>query len=156
MAGPFDARRHDAGGDDGGFEQAQIIAGKIKHFREVARFGCGPEVHAGEAKQRLLNDAQVGFHGRFRLAVATMHSEIDRDIQHARALGKVHAEEENVAPRTVGQVHPDRGPLAQDRIAAVPGLRRNSSGRRRSGWSAGCPMRNIHWLPRTERTLRRT
>ena len=26
----------------------------------------------------------------------------------------------------------------------------------RSGWSAGWPMRNIHWLPRTERTLRRT
>ena len=32
----------------------------------------------------------------------------------------------------------------------------NSSGRMRSGWSAGWPMRNIHWLPRTERTLRRT
>ena len=29
-------------------------------------------------------------------------------------------------------------------------------GRMRKGWSAGCPMRNIHWLPRTERTLRRT
>ena len=26
----------------------------------------------------------------------------------------------------------------------------------RSGWSAGWPMRNIHWLPRTDRTLRRT
>ena len=25
-----------------------------------------------------------------------------------------------------------------------------------SGWSAGWPMRNIHWLPRTLRTLRRT
>ena len=31
-----------------------------------------------------------------------------------------------------------------------------SSGRTRSGWSAGWPVRNIHWLPRTERTLRRT
>ena len=35
---------------------------------------------------------------------------------------------------------------------AVPG--RSSSLRMRRGWSAGCPIRNIHWFPRTERTLR--
>ena len=44
------------------------------------------------------------------------------------------------------------------RIGNGPSVGRSpsSSGRIRSGWSAGWPMRNIHWLPRTERTLRRT
>ena len=44
--------------------------------------------------------------------------------------------------------------IGKEQAAGFPGAM--SSGRIRSGWSAGWPMRNIHWLPRTERTLRRT
>ena len=37
-----------------------------------------------------------------------------------------------------------------------PSPRRISSGRTRTGWSSAWPTRNIHWLPRLARTLRRT
>ncbi len=85
-----------------------------------------------------------------------MHAEIDGDIEHARALGKIHAEEKDVAPRAVREIHAHRRALAQDRVRAVRSRGAAARARKRSGWSFGCPMRNIHWLPRTVRTLRRT
>ncbi len=74
------------------------------------------EIDAGEAQHRLLDHAQAGFHRRGGFLVAAVDGEIDRDVEHFRALGIVHAEEEDITPAAMGQVHADRRALAQDRI----------------------------------------
>ena len=66
LAGTFDARRHDAAGDDGGFEQAKIIFREIKHVREAGDVRGGAEINAGQPQQRFVNHAQIGFHRRLR------------------------------------------------------------------------------------------
>ena len=48
-----------------------------------------------------------------------------------------------VHSRTIGRAPPSRDPAS-------------SSRRTRSGWSSGCPSRNIQALPRVERTVWRT
>ncbi len=46
-----------------------------------------------------------------------MHAEVNGHIEYPGPFGKIHAEEKNIAPGAVGQVHPYRGQLAEDRIA---------------------------------------
>ena len=60
----FHARRHDAGGDHGGFQQAQIILREIEDFREVRDVGGCAEIHAGQPQHRLIDHAQIGFDRR--------------------------------------------------------------------------------------------
>ncbi len=50
-----------------------------------------------------------------------MHAKVDRDVQHLRAFRKIHAQEENVAPAAVGQVHAHGRGFAQDGVSAVDG-----------------------------------
>ena len=137
LSRPLDAGRDDARGDDRGLQQAEVVLGEVEDLGEARHVGRGPEIDAGQAEDRFLDDAEVGLHRRARDVVAAVDAEVHRDVQDLRPLGVVHAEEEDVAPAAVGEVHPDRGPLAQDRVGA---RRRSSPGApssMRSGWSAG-------------------
>ena len=49
FARSFDARRDNPGGDKGGFEEAEVVFGKVEDFGKGADFGAGLEVDAGEA-----------------------------------------------------------------------------------------------------------
>ena len=130
--GAFHARRHDAGGDHGGLQQAQVIAREIEDLGDRGDVGRGLEIDADQAQHRLVDDAEVRFDRRLGARRRPRTREIDRDVQDPRALGKVHAEEEDVAPAAVRQVHADGRGLAQDRERpAAP--RSSSSGRMRSG-----------------------
>ena len=64
FARSFDARRDDPGGDNGGFEEAEVVFGKVENFGKGTDFGAGFEVDAGEAQDRSVYDAEVGFDGR--------------------------------------------------------------------------------------------
>ena len=119
LARAFHAGRNDAAGDDRRLEQAEVIFGEIEHVGQVRDVGGGAEVHAGQAQHRFIHHAQIGFDRRPRGGIAPMHAEVDRDVQHLRALGIIHAEKENVAPAAMRQVHAHRGAFAQDRVGAV-------------------------------------
>ena len=150
LGGAFHARRHDAAGDHGGLQQAQIVAREIEDLGDRGDVGRGLQVDAGEAQHGLIDDAEVGLHRRLRHGIRrgrAAHGEIDGDVQHARAFGEIHAEEEDVAPAAVGQVHADGRGLAQD--GEEPARRREVRGagaadsRRdgRCGTSTGCRAR---------------
>ena len=119
LARAFHAGWNDAAGDDRRLEQAEVIFGEIEHVGQVRDVGGGAEVHARQAQHRFIQHAQVGFHRRPRDGIASMHAEVNRDVQHLRALGIIHAEKENVAPAAMRQVHAHRGAFAQDRVGAV-------------------------------------
>ena len=50
---------------------------------------------------------------------APVNAEVDGYIEHPRAFRKIHAEEKNVAPARMAQVHPHRREFAQHGIGAV-------------------------------------
>ena len=56
---------------------------------------------------------------RPRAGVAAVDAQVDREVEHPRALGIVHAEKENIRPAAVRQVEPHRRALAQDRVEAA-------------------------------------
>ncbi len=62
------AGRHQAGGDDRGFEQTQVVAREIEYLGERGDIGSGREIHAGKAQHGRVDYAKVGFHWRNRLA----------------------------------------------------------------------------------------
>ena len=115
----LDAGRDDAAGDHGGLEQAEVVFGEIEDLVEDGNFRGATEVHTGEAQHRLVDHPQAGLDRRRRIIVAAMDGEVHRDVEHLRALGVVHAEEENIAPAAVSEVHADRRALAQHRIEAA-------------------------------------
>ena len=45
-----------------------------------------------------------------------MQAEIDGDVEDACALGEIHAEEKNIGPTAVGEIHAHRGALAEERV----------------------------------------
>ena len=49
------------------------------------------EVDADQPQHRLVDHAQIGLDRRLRRGVAAVHAEVDRDVQHPRALGEIHA-----------------------------------------------------------------
>ncbi len=57
--------------------------------------------------------------GRRGLLVALEHREIDGHVDHARALRVVHAQEENIAPTAVGQIHAYRRAFDEHGVDAV-------------------------------------
>jgi hypothetical protein len=62
-------RRHDAGSDHRGFQQAQVVAREIEDLGDGCDFRAGLEIDAHQAQHRLIDHAEVGFHrwGRGRL-----------------------------------------------------------------------------------------
>ena len=124
LGGALHPRRHDAGCDYGGLQQSQIIACEVENFGDGGDFGSGLEIHAGQPENRLVDHAKVGFHRRFgigRTALAA-DAQIDRHVEHARAFGEIHAQEKDVAPRAVGEVHAHRRGLEQDRKERLGGV----------------------------------
>ena len=117
--GAFDARWHEPRSDDRGFQEPEVIAAKVEDLVEFAHFGGCLQIHAGQADNRLVDDAEKRLDWRARAGIAAVHAQIDGDVEHPRALREIHAEEEDVAPAAVRQVHPDRGALAQDRMRCV-------------------------------------
>ena len=65
LAGTFNARRHDAARDDGGFEQTEIVPGKIKNVGEMRDVRRGSEINARQTQHRFFENTEVGFDGRF-------------------------------------------------------------------------------------------
>ena len=73
------------------------------------------QVDAGQAQERLVDHAEIGFDRRARRRVAAAHAQVDRDVEDARAFGIVHAQEEDVAPGAVAEVHAHRRRFLEDR-----------------------------------------
>ena len=112
------SRRHDAGGDHRGLEQPQIVMGKVENFRNRAEVRAALQVDARQAQHGLIDDAEPGLHGRLGSARAA-HAQIDGNVEHARALGEIHSQKEDVAPAAVAQVHAHRSGLLQNRKEVV-------------------------------------
>ena len=119
MTAALDAGRHDAGRDDRRLEQPEVIAREVKHLRQARDVRPGAEIHAQQPQHRLVDHTQPGLHRRLRDRIAPMHSQVDGHVEHLRPLGKIHSQEEDVAPAAMRKVHADRGALAQDRAGAV-------------------------------------
>ena len=115
LAGAFQPGRNDAGGDHGRLEQPEIVLGEIEDVGQGGDVGLALQVDARQAEHRLVDDAEPGLDRRLRLGVAAADAQVDRDVQHACPLGKIHAQEEDVAPAAVREVHADRRPLDEDR-----------------------------------------
>ena len=64
---------------------------------------------------------KIGFNRRFgcRGTPILAHAEINRSIDHPRAFREIHAQEKNVAPAAVGQIHAYRRRFAQDGEEAI-------------------------------------
>ena len=62
-----------------------------------------------------------------------MDGEVDGDVEDLGSLGVVHAEEEDVAPAAVGEVHADGRALAENRIGAGGGIAPPPQLRQRDG-----------------------
>ena len=120
-AGTFNAGRDEAGGNDGGFQQPKVVAAEIKDVVEGGERGGGFKVNAGEADNGFVDDAEERLDGWTRCGVAAVQAEVDGDIEDARALGEIHAEEKNIGPSAVGEIHPHGGTLAQERVGCVGG-----------------------------------
>ena len=114
FARAFDPRGDDARGNNRGFEQAEIIAGKIKHFIQVSDVGGRAEVNTGESQHGLVNDTQIGLDRRPRGGIPTVDREVDGNVEDPGTFGKVHAQKENIAPARMRKVHANRGGFAQD------------------------------------------
>ncbi len=116
---PFHAGRNQAGRDQRRLEQAKVIPREVEHLGQAGDLGPSAQVDAGEAQHGFVDHPQVRLHGRAGRAVAAADAEIDRDVEDASAFGEIHAEEEDVAPRAVRQVHAHGRRLAQDRVGRV-------------------------------------
>ena len=79
----------------------------------------GVQVDGGEADQGFGDDAEVGFDGGARAGVAPVDAEVDRDVEDPGAFGVVHAQEEDVGPRAMGEVETDGSAFDQDGEEAV-------------------------------------
>ena len=121
LRGPLHPRRHDAGSDHRGLEQPQIVVGKVEHFRNRAEVSAALQVDTRQAQHRLIDDTKPGFHGRLGSA-RVAHAQVDGNVEHTRAFGEIHSQEEDVAPAAMAQVHTYRSSLSQDRKEMVGGL----------------------------------
>ena len=124
LARALHTRRHDARRDRRRLQQPEIVAGKVKHLGEVGDLHRGAEIDTREPQHWLIDHPQKGFDGRLRCRVTAVHGKVDRHVEHAGSLGKVHTEKEDVAPAGVGEIHPHRRRFTEHGIhsrAALPG-----------------------------------
>ena len=124
LRGSLHSRRNDSACDHARFQQTQVIASKVEDLGNRRNVGGGAEIDAGQANDRLIDDAEPGLDRRTGLREAIVgpaDRKIDGDVDDPRALRKVHTEEEDVAPAAVREVHPDGCGLAQDRESRIAG-----------------------------------
>ena len=115
----LDAGRDESGGDDRRFQQAEVVFRKIENIGERLNLGGGFQVDAGESQHRAVDHPQVGGYGRLWFLVRAVDREVDGDIDDLRALGEIHAEEENIRPRGVREIHANGRAFQQDGIAVT-------------------------------------
>ena len=111
LRGPFHPGWYDAGGNYRGLEQTQVVVSEIENFRNGAEFGARLKVNTDQAQHRLIDNAEPCFDGRLGSPRAS-HAQVDGNVEHAGALGKIHPQKENIAPPAMAQVHADRHGLA--------------------------------------------
>ena len=119
LARTFDARRHNARGDDRRLQQAEVVLRKVEYLSQVGDVRCRPQVNADQAEQRLFDHPQVGLDGRARRRVAPVYAQVNGDVEHFGPLGEIHAQEEDVAPAAMREVHAHWRALTQNRVGAV-------------------------------------
>ena len=115
----LDAGRHDACGDHRGLQEPEVVTGEVEHLAQVGDLGGRGEVNAREPQHRAVDHPQIGLDRRLGRGITAVHAQVDRHVQHPRSLGIVHAEEEDVAPAGVREVHPHRRRFAEHRKGAV-------------------------------------
>ena len=66
-----------------------------------------PEIYKvdKETEDGFVDHAKIDFDRWARLCVSPPHTQVDRHVEHPGTFRKVHSQEENVAPRAMGQVH---------------------------------------------------
>ena len=121
----FDTRRHEARRDHRRLEQPEIVAAEIEHLRQIADFGAGFQIDADQPDHGAVDHAQIRFDGRLRRLARPIRGRRDQWTRSGRApLGIIHAEEEDVAPAAVGQVHAHRRGFVQNRERTAAGALR--------------------------------
>ena len=90
-----------------------MVFGKIKDFVELSELRARAQVDANQAQDGAIDDSQKSFYRRVRGGVASLHCQIDRDVQDPGPFREIHAKEKNVTPGTVSQVHAHGGLLVQ-------------------------------------------
>ena len=99
-----------------------MVPRKVKHFGQRGDLGARPQVDADQPQDRLVDHPKKAFHRRTRIPTALpTHGQVDRDVEHPRTLGIVHAQKENVAPAAVAQIHTHWGRLVQNRKQPLRG-----------------------------------
>ena len=78
-----------------------------------------PRSTLASRSKRLFDHAQVGLDRRARRGVAAVHAQVNGHVEHLGPFGVVHAQEEDVAPAAVREVHPHGRAFAQDGVGAV-------------------------------------
>jgi len=108
--------------DHRSLEQPGVVAREVEHLGDRRHFGNRVEIDADQSEDRPIDDSKMTFdHSKMTFdrrpdrGVSAAHAEIDRDVQNSSPLGKVHPEKEDVAPRAVREIHPDRRPFGEDR-----------------------------------------
>ena len=76
LTGTFDARRNHACGDDGRFQQPEMVFGKIEDLAQSGDVGGRSKIHRGEAEQRFIEHAQPGTHRWPRSRIASVDTEV--------------------------------------------------------------------------------
>jgi hypothetical protein len=130
LALTLEGRRHPPRGDHRGLEQPQVVGGEVEQVRDGFWPHALLQVTADELQTRRVRQLQARFDRRLRRRVAPAHAEVHRHVEHARPLGAVHRQEEDVAPTGVGQVQAHRGALDQRLLTGRP-LGRQAQGSRR-------------------------
>ena len=90
-----------------------MVFGKIKDFVELRELRARARGAAKRAQGGAIDGAQKRFSRRVRGGVASLHCQIDRDVQDPGPFREIHAKEKNVTPGTVSQVHAHGGLLVQ-------------------------------------------
>ena len=121
MPRTLDPRGNDTRRDDRRLEQAEVILGEIEHVGKRRDVRGRSQVDRRQSKHRFVQHPQPRADRRTGAGIATVDTEVDRDVQDLGAFRIIHPEEEDVGPRRVGQVHADRSLFAQDRIRTIRG-----------------------------------
>jgi len=145
LARALQPRRHNARGNHRCLQQPQVVLGKIEHLGQRGHVGLALQVHARQAQDRAVDDAQVDLDGRAGLEVAAANAQVHREVQHPRPFRKIHPQEEDVAPPAVRNVHAHRGALGEDRKRIA---RRGPAAKLRPD-----PQRMIDRVPHAEHPL---
>ena len=114
LARALEGRRNHARSDHARLEQAEVIVAEVEEIAEFRDVFGALEIDAGQAEHRLRQHADVALDRRLGGRVALVHAQVHGDVEHPRALGIVHSEEENVRPTAVAEIEADGRVFGED------------------------------------------